>query len=74
MATKLFKLVIDAETTTTTDVNPEIEKYFYELNEDERTGSTITIPSTLFTDDEGNSVVGNLTTADADNGYYIWAS
>ena len=71
MATKLFKLVIDAETTTTTDVNPEIEKYFYELNEDERTGSTITIPSTLFTDDEGNSVVGNLTTADADNGYYL---
>lgn len=71
MATKLFKLVIDAATTTDTDINPEIDNYFYELREDERTGSTVTIPATQFTDDAGNVMTGNLTTAATDNGYYM---
>ena len=71
MATKLFKLVIDAVTTTDTDINPEIDKYFYELREDERTADTVTIPATQFTDDTGNVMIGNLTTATADNGYYM---
>ncbi|MSU01723.1 DUF4183 domain-containing protein [Tissierella pigra] len=71
MATKLFKLVIDAVTTTDTDINPEIDKYFYELREDERTADTVTIPATQFTDDTGNVMTGNLTTATADNGYYM---
>jgi hypothetical protein len=71
MATKLFKLVIDAVTTTDTDINPEIDKYFYELREDERTGDTVTIPATQFTDDTGNVMTGNLTTAVTDNGYYM---
>ena len=71
MATKLFKLVIDAVTTTDIDINPEVEKYFYELSETERSGSTVTIPSTLFTDSEGVDVTGNLTTAAANNGYYL---
>ncbi|WMM24985.1 DUF4183 domain-containing protein [Tissierella sp. MB52-C2] len=71
MATKLFKLVIDATTTTDTNTNPEIDKYFYELREDERTGSTVTIPATQFTDDTGNVMTGNLTTAATDNGYYM---
>lgn len=70
MAT-LFKLVIDAETTTTTQLNPEVKQYFYELREDERTDDTVTIPSTQFVDDEGNQVVGNLTPADGENGYYL---
>ncbi|MBU5425107.1 DUF4183 domain-containing protein [Tissierella pigra] len=71
MATKLFKLVIDAVTTTDTDINPEIDKYFYELREDERTADTVTIPATQFTDDTGNVMTGDLTTATADNGYYM---
>ena len=31
MATELFKLVMSAVTTTTTDTNPEVVKYFYKL-------------------------------------------
>ncbi|MDX9871081.1 MAG: DUF4183 domain-containing protein [Clostridia bacterium] len=71
MSTKLFKLVIDAATTTDTAINPAVEKYFYELREDERTDDTVTIPSTQFTDANGDIVTGNLTPATADNGYYL---
>ena len=71
MATQLFKLVIDATTTTDTDVNPTVDKYFYELQEAERTGGTITIPATQFTDNNGDIMTGNLTTAAAGNGYYL---
>ncbi|WP_349948398.1 DUF4183 domain-containing protein [Lacrimispora sp. BS-2] len=71
MATQLFKLVIDATTTTDTAINPEVDKYFYELREDERTGGTITIPATQFTDNNGDIMTGNLTTAATDNGYYL---
>ncbi len=55
---------------TTTDSNPEVEKYFYNLSEAQRTGDTVTIPSTQFTNDAGNTMTGNLTTASTDNGYY----
>lgn len=71
MATKLFKLVIDADTTTDTEVNPAIDKYFYELTENERIDEVITIPATLFTDKLGNLMTGNLTTASDGNGYYL---
>lgn len=71
MATQLFKLVIDAETTTDVEINPEVDKYFYELREDERTGNTVTIPATEFTDGEGNIMTDNLTTAATGNGYYL---
>ena len=71
MATELFKLVMSAVTTTTTDTTPEVVKYFYKLREDERSGGTITIPSTQFMDDSGNAVTGNLTTTATDNGYYL---
>ena len=71
MATQLFKLVIDATTTTDTDVNPTVDKYFYELREDERTDGTVTIPATQFIDNNGDILTGNLTTAAADNGYYL---
>ncbi len=71
MATELFKLVVDAVTTTTTDTNPEVQNYFYKLSEDERTAGTITIPSTLFVDDAGDPVTGNLTTVTTNNGYYL---
>ena len=71
MATQLFKLVIDAETITDIEINPELDKYFYELSEDERTGATVTIPATEFTDDEGNVMTDNLTVASTNNGYYL---
>lgn len=71
MATKLFKLVIDAVTTTDTKINPEIDQYFYELTANEITGDTATIPATLFIDDDGNIMTGNLTTVSTDNGYYL---
>jgi len=71
MATKLFKLVLSATTTTEVTTNPEVAKYFYNLREDERTDGTITIPAAQFFDDEGNAVTGNLTTVTANNGYYL---
>ncbi|ACL20248.1 uncharacterized protein DUF4183 [Desulfitobacterium sp. LBE] len=71
MATKLFKLAIDAVTTTDTAINPAVESYFYELSEDQRTGGTVTIPATEFTDDAGNVMTGNLTPVTTDNGYYL---
>ncbi len=71
MATTLFKLVMNAVTTTDTDSNPEVEKYFYNLQGTELTDDTITIPATLFTDDAGDTMTGNLTTVATDNGYYL---
>jgi len=71
MSTQLFKLVMSAVTTTDTDTNPEVEKYFYDLREDERTGDTITIPAEQFIDDAGNTMTGNLATVASDNGYYL---
>ena len=71
MATKLFKLVIDATTTTDVEINPEIDKYFYDLREDERTDDTVTIPAIQFTDADGNVMTGNLTTVITNNGYYL---
>ncbi len=71
MATILYKLVMDAVTTTNTTTNPEVEKYFYNLDEAQRTGNTITIPATEFVDDAGNTMTGNLATTATDNGYYL---
>ena len=70
MATTLIKLVMSAETVTTTNLLPDVKRYFYFLSEDERDGDTVTIPASEFVDDEGNPVVGNLTTVTTDNGYY----
>lgn len=71
MAIQLFKLAIDATTTTDVDVSPEITNYFYLLNEDERTAGVLTIPATKFIDDAGDIMTANLTTATTDNGYYL---
>ncbi len=71
MAAQLFKLAIDATTTTDVEINPEIEKYFYLLNEDDRTDDILTIPAAKFIDDAGNIMTGNLTTAATNNGYYL---
>lgn len=71
MATQLFKLAIDATTTTEVDVKPEINRYFYLLNGDDVTGGVLTIAATKFIDDAGDVMTGNLTTATTDNGYYL---
>jgi hypothetical protein len=70
VATTLIKLVMSAETVTTTNLLPDVKRYFYFLSEDERDGDTITIPASEFVDDEGNPVVDNLTTVTTDNGFY----
>jgi len=71
MATQLFKLAIDATTTTTVEVKPEIENYFYLLSEDDRTDDVLTILATKFMDDAGDVMTGNLTTVTTNNGYYL---
>jgi len=71
MAIQLFKLAIDAATVTDVDINPEIIRYFYLLEEVDRTDDTLVIPATKFVDDAGDIMTGNLTTAVADNGYYM---
>lgn len=71
MATQLFKLVIDADTTTDIKINPEIDKYFYQLSDVDRTDNILTIPSTKFVDDDGDNVTGNLTIVNTNNGYYL---
>ncbi|KJS22157.1 MAG: hypothetical protein VR72_07325 [Clostridiaceae bacterium BRH_c20a] len=70
MPTSLFRLVVSAATTTNTDTNPAVSKYFYNLQAGHRTGAVTTIPSTSFTDDTGTAVASNLTTATANDGYY----
>ncbi|NYB74970.1 DUF4183 domain-containing protein [Sedimentibacter hydroxybenzoicus DSM 7310] len=71
MAAQLFKLAIDATTSTDVDINPAIEKYFYLLEEVDRTDDELVIPATKFIDDNGNIMTGNLTTAAENNGYYL---
>jgi len=70
MTTKLFKLVIDATTTTEVKTNPIVDLYFYEVDDAHRFDNTLVIPSTAFVDGEGNDVTGNLTLAESENGYY----
>lgn len=71
MATNLFRLVMNATTTTTTETNPQVEKYFYKLNAGHVSSTAITIPATEFTDDAGNTMTGNLTPVSTNNGYYL---
>ncbi len=71
MAAQLFKIVVDARTTTDTTLNPDIKKYFYELREDERDEDIVTIPAEQFVDDENEAVEEELTTIIEDNGYYL---
>lgn len=71
MATKLFKLAIDANTTTDVDLHPDIDIYFYEFNPAQIVGDTVTIPATEFTDADGQEVTDTLTTINSNNGYYL---
>ncbi|HZJ76738.1 MAG TPA: DUF4183 domain-containing protein [Oscillospiraceae bacterium] len=69
MALKLFKLVIDAATETTTKIKPDIIQYFYEFDADDVDDGTLIIPATSFIDDTGDEVV-TLETVTPNNGYY----
>ncbi|QUH27044.1 DUF4183 domain-containing protein [Serpentinicella alkaliphila] len=68
MPASLFKLVIDAQTTTTT--KPNVQRFFYQLNTGDVDNGTLTIVAASFVDDSGDAVV-TIPTAVADNGYYM---
>ena len=70
MAIELFKLKVIADTVTETDVNPEVEKFFYKFDTSHRTNGTITIPANAFTDDAG-AAVSSVATVVANEGYYL---
>jgi len=70
MATKLFRLVMHAETQTDTVTKPNIQRFFYELDDVHRVDDTITIPAAQFTNDAGEAVT-ELATVTQDNGYYL---
>ena len=70
MAVQLFKLVIDAATTTTTAINPDVQRYFYAFDPDDVEDTTLVIPATDMIDDEGNQLAGNLPVIEPENGYY----
>ena len=69
MAVKLFKLVIDADTDTTTDVKPDVIQYFYEFDAGDVDEGTLSILADDFIDDAGEEIEV-LETIDEDNGYY----
>lgn len=69
MATSLFKLKVNASTTTSTVASPAVEKFFYTTTD---TGdATLVISCTSFYDDSGAAVTTNLTTMSDSNGYYL---
>jgi len=70
MAVKLFKLVIDADTSTTTTVNPEIYRYFYEFDDGDVIEDVLTIEAAAFVDDEGSASTA-IETVTAVDGYYL---
>jgi len=71
MAVQLFKLVIDVTTTTTTDINPDVKRYFYELEEEDVDEGILTIPASKLVDDSGDPLDGQIPVVDPENGYYL---
>ena len=69
---RLFKLVVDVEVDTTVTLQPNILRYFYELNPDDVDPDTgeLTIPATSFVDDT-DAPVTDITLVNPDNGYYL---
>lgn len=70
MAT-LFKLVIDATTTTTTELQPDIQRFYYEFDPATLTGDEATILSTSFVDDTDTLLIGDFPALEPNNGYYL---
>jgi hypothetical protein len=74
MALQLFKLVIDATTTTTTAINPDVKRYFYLLDPDDidDENDTLTISAVDMVDDTGAPLeAGGIPVIDPSNGYYL---
>ncbi|NLN14030.1 MAG: DUF4183 domain-containing protein [Tissierellia bacterium] len=69
---RLFKLVVDVEVDTTVTLQPNILRYFYELNPDDVDPDTgeLTIPANSFVDDT-DAPVTDITLVNPDNGYYL---
>lgn len=67
MALQIFRLSVQAETTTTT--GPEVSRYFYTFEDQHRSEGTITIPFAEFVDDSGDPVTDIAELAE-NNGYY----
>jgi len=70
MAVSLFKLAITANTTTTVDTKPDVQKFFYLFNPDDVDAGVLTIPAASFVDDQGDPIT-TIPEADPDNGYYL---
>lgn len=68
MPASLFKLVMHAETTTTS--KPEVQRFFYQINTEDLEDDTLTIEAASFVDDSGDAVV-TLPIATPDNGYFL---
>lgn len=67
---RLFKLAITAETVTTVTTEPDVKRYFYNLNTDDVDEGVLTIPAGSFVDDQDNPV-DTITEITPDNGFYL---
>ena len=67
---ELFKLKITADVETTVLTKPEVEKFFYRLDEQHYDQGVLTIPAGAFVDDAGDPVA-SITEVVTDNGYYL---
>lgn len=67
---RLFKLAITAETVTTVTTEPDVKRYFYNLNTDDVDEGVLTIPAGSFVDDQDNPV-GTITEITPGNGFYL---
>lgn len=67
---RLFKLAITAETITTVTTEPDVKRYFYNLNTDDVDEGVLTIPAGSFVDDQDNPV-DTITEITPGNGFYL---
>jgi len=67
---RLFKLAITAETVTTVTTEPDVKRYFYNLNTDDVDEGVLTIPAGSFVDDQDNPV-DTITEITPGNGFYL---
>lgn len=69
MAVQLFKLKIVVDSDITTDLYPDVNQYFYELDLGDVDEGTLTIPAASFVDDTG-AAPDALEVVSTNNGYY----
>ncbi|NLX61620.1 MAG: DUF4183 domain-containing protein [Tissierellia bacterium] len=71
MAVKLFKLVVEATTTTDVQANPVVNLYFYEVNDAHRVDNDLQIPANAFSDPNGDPATTLEPVADGYHALYI---